>query len=70
MKETTYCTEIRCPFTDCEHHAKRLAGHAPDAKISVADLCGVCRRYIGWLLDEVDKKQQERRERAIDKHRD
>jgi len=57
MKDITYCSNISCPFNDCDRHPKQLKGKAGIA--SFADFAGTCRRYISWLVDEV-KEDQER----------
>lgn len=51
MKDITYCTLLDCPFKDCEHYWEWLKSIPPRGKVSVANLYGTCRRYIGWLVD-------------------
>lgn len=52
----TYCTAIRCPFKDCEHHLCRVRNLATEGTVSVASMYRVCRRYVGWLVRECDKE--------------
>lgn len=54
MKNIIYCTGTCCPFTDCERHPRHLKGKKFRETVSVADFCGTCRRYIGWLVDHVE----------------
>lgn len=55
MKDGVYCSNGNCPFEDCEGHLKHLAGREPEGEVRIAGLDGVCRRYIGWLVEEVRK---------------
>ena len=52
MKDGVYCSNGSCPFEDCKSHLKHLAGREPEGKVRIAGLDGVCRRYIGWLVEE------------------
>ncbi len=54
MADITYCTHKGCPFRDCERHPNRVSKAARDGRgyVSVADLAGACRRYIGYLVDK------------------
>lgn len=51
MKKNTYCTLVDCPFKDCEHYWEQLKHMPPGRKVSIANLYGICRRYIGWLAE-------------------
>lgn len=54
MADMTYCDYLDCPFKDCERHLR----NAPKSgMVSIANLAGVCRRYIGWLVEEADNEQ-------------
>ena len=47
----TYCINRRCPFTDCKKHLSKCRG---TGKVTVANFYRVCRRYITWVLKEVE----------------
>ena len=52
-KDITYCSSKDCPSKDCER--KISNNHFEDGElISVSDLSGVCRYYIGWLASKVE----------------
>ena len=51
--EVTYCTNDDCPFRDCARHFNNLYGRPRDEVVSTANLGGVCRRYIQWLVKNV-----------------
>ena len=51
MNDITYCCNASCPFADCERHL----AHAPkEGVVSIANLDGVCRRYIDFLIQEAE----------------
>lgn len=52
MADITYCINAECPFKDCERHLRR----AKSRFVSVANYDGVCRRYIGHLLNELNEE--------------
>lgn len=52
MKDGVYCSNGSCPLEDCKSHLKHLAGRELEGKVRIAGLYGVCRRYIGWLVEE------------------
>ena len=54
--DITFCCNKKCPFKDCERHLSQVKQPAPKGYISVANFDGVCRRYIGWLVNEVEKE--------------
>ena len=57
MLDTTYCSYIHCPFTDCEHHANHLKKYeGTSVEVRVSWLCDTCRRYIGWLVDKATEQ--------------
>lgn len=61
MKEKffTYCSGACCPFTDCKRHPKHLKKLKRGTMVSIANLCGTCRRYIRFVVSEImDEKQQ------------
>lgn len=54
MADITYCINKQCPFKDCERHlchCKKKKG-----LISVAALDSVCRRYLAYLVDLAEGK--------------
>lgn len=53
MKDITYCSSTDCPSKECR--IKVLNNKfQPGEIISMADFSGVCRFYIGWLVDELE----------------
>lgn len=52
MEEAVYCVNGGCPFTDCKKNLKNLPESGVKMKVGIAGLDGVCRRYIGWLVDK------------------
>lgn len=50
----TYCSNSRCPFTDCEKHLNKIS-HQVGSVVGLADFSGVCRDYIGYLVDLATK---------------
>ena len=58
MADITYCTNTDCPFKKCERYFTKASEAAIQGKgyISIADFSGVCRDYIGYLVDEAVKK--------------
>lgn len=55
--DITYCANGECPYTDCERHLSKVEPETNRA-ISIANLSGVCRLYIGYLVDEVRKEEK------------
>ena len=52
MKDITYCASKDCPSKECR--IKIGNNHfEPYEIISMADFSGVCRYYIGWLVDKI-----------------
>ena len=58
MADITYCTNKDCPFKKCERHYSKASRAAliGTGYVSVADYSGVCREYIGYLVDKSSKK--------------
>lgn len=52
--DITFCDNAACPFDDCKRHLVHLDAlkDCPGVMVSVAGLCGVCRKYIGYLVEE------------------
>ena len=48
-----YCINMNCPFHDCEKHMKQLEGKG--GYYTFAGFDAICRRYISWLVSEVNK---------------
>ena len=55
MADITYCINNSCPFKECERHPSKIAKASLQGRgyVSVANYDGVCRKYIGYLVDEV-----------------
>lgn len=52
MAETTYCTNMNCPFTKCEKHLSHLKKFkGQQMQVSVANLGGVCKEYLSSVYD-------------------
>ena len=51
MADITYCMAPECPFKDCECHCENL--RTQTGVVSIAYRAGTCRRYIGWLVNQV-----------------
>lgn len=45
----TYCANKYCPFSDCDKHLDNAPKIGP---VTMAWFDGVCRDYIGWIVDE------------------
>lgn len=50
----TYCVNTDCPLRDCERHPEKLKLLPVNVVVNVADLGGVCDRYIGYLVECVE----------------
>lgn len=56
MKDITYCSSFDCPSTECK--IKILNNKfEPGEIISMADFSGVCRFYIGCILQDLEEEQ-------------
>lgn len=56
--DITYCTNAGCPFKTCDRHTavlKKVQQQFLGATVSVADLSGTCREYIGWLVERGER---------------
>lgn len=58
MADITYCVNSDCPFKDCERHLSKIAEAQKEGKsyVSVANYDGVCREYIGYLVERGGEK--------------
>ncbi len=54
MRDITYCTSTDCPSEECKIKVLNNKFN-PGEVISMADFSGVCRFYIGWLVDEIEE---------------
>ena len=57
MADITYCDNKDCPFKKCERHPSKIAEACINGKgyVYVANYGGVCRKYISYLVDEVER---------------
>ena len=58
--DITFCATSAdgCPFTDCQRHLQNLVGKKHERSwITIAELGGQCRDYIGYLAEEVISKE-------------
>ena len=56
--DKTYCTHIECPYShDCGRSARLIAGKT--GIYSFADFSGVCRKYIGYVVEEAREEMSE-----------
>lgn len=53
MRDITYCVSSDCPSMDCKIKVTNNK-FKPGEIVSMADFSGVCRYYIGWLIDEIE----------------
>lgn len=48
-----YCKNMFCPFKECIYHLYRIKDMKDICdKVTVADLDGVCRKYISYVVDK------------------
>lgn len=61
MADITYCINNNCPFKKCERHPSKISKAALHGTgyVSVANFDGVCRKYIGYLVDELKRGKAE-----------
>ena len=56
-QDISYCDNQSCPFTDCARHLDQLKSVQDEPYIvSMSHFCGVCRKYISWLVDKLDEE--------------
>lgn len=56
MNSKRYCVNAGCPFKECEHHLVNLKNTGCKRRsVKVANMDGVCRKYIGWLVDKTSE---------------
>ena len=56
-KDITYCASADCPSAECKIKVNNNK-FQPGEIISMADFSGVCRFYIGWLVDQVSEDEK------------
>ena len=57
MRDITFCASVDCPSKDCK--IKVLNNKfQPGEIVSMADFSGVCRYYIGYLIDKIEGEQE------------
>ena len=52
MDDFRYCLNPDCPFEDCKAHYKNAPSGVP---VLCSYLDKTCRRYISWLLYEIER---------------
>ena len=59
--DTKYCANVDCPFNDCKRHWTRISELKGTGvtHINLEDFSGVCRQYIGHLVDKIRKSEEE-----------
>ena len=57
MKDITYCCADECPSKECRIKITNNHFDAGDI-ISMADFSGVCRFYIGWVLNKIEEAEK------------
>lgn len=59
MDDMIYCVSERCPYKDCNRSAWQLKNEPDKSKmVSTANLAGICRRYLYWVLHEAEKEEE------------
>ncbi len=60
MSDITYCDNKDCPFKKCERHFSKISNACINGKgyVSVANYGGVCRKYISYLVGEVERGEE------------
>ncbi len=62
MADITYCTNMNCPFNECERHLTQLKKYAgQQMQVSVANLGGVCREYLNYVYEEVKANEHNKK---------
>jgi len=58
MADITYCSSTSCPSKECKIKVLNNKFNPGDL-ISIADFSGTCRFYIGWMISEVEKEDND-----------
>ena len=54
----TYCVNNNCPFKKCDKHLWQLKKvKDKSGYVKVANFDGVCKDYLSYLLDEIEKEK-------------
>ena len=53
MADITYCSCIVCVNKECERHPSNICKLKDTQYVSIANFGGVCRDYIGQVVDAV-----------------
>ena len=54
--QKTYCVNASCPFKKCDKHLQQLKKiKDKSGYIKVANLDSVCRDYLYYILNEIEK---------------
>ena len=64
--DITFCDTSDCPFTECQRHKENLNGLKESIVISISNLGGVCRKYIGWLLLNRENTHREKIRKEVE----
>lgn len=57
--DIAFCTNMDCPFKKCRRNIRNLLTYSrDDIQITVANLGGVCRTYIRYLVMEVESNYE------------
>ena len=53
--ELKYCANVDCPFNDCKRHWTKISELKGKGitHIIMEDFSGVCRQYIGYLVNKL-----------------
>ena len=57
MTDVTWCVSEDCPSEDCRIHVRQCKAK-PGELVSMADFSGVCRYYIGWVLEQIESEDK------------
>lgn len=56
VNQKTYCINANCPFKKCDKHLQQLKKVKDKSKyIKVASLDSVCKDYLYYLLEEIER---------------
>ena len=60
MIKITYCSNADCPYEDCYKHLTKIKrlDKEKNPYVRMADFSGVCRKYIGYLVDKIFDEQE------------
>lgn len=59
MDDMIYCVSSDCPYKWCNKSAHQFDGDPDKRKaINTANLQGICRRYVYWVANQIDKEKK------------